>query len=73
MGNPRAGNRTPRAEALAIGRPEGLLAIGLLGDEAMAKADLLKLLTQEMQISCVFGLKYHKIFLISHKVLGRLI
>ena len=50
MGNPRAGNRTPRAEALAIGRPEGLLAIGLLGDEAMAKADLLKLLTQEQGI-----------------------
>ena len=72
VGNPRAGNRTPRAEALAIGRPEGLLAIGLLGDEAMANADLLKLLTQEI-ISCVFGLKYHKIFLISHKVLGRLI
>ena len=45
----------------------------LLGAKALAKADLLKLLTQEMQISCVFGLKYHKIFLISHKVLGRLI
>ena len=30
VGNPRAGNRTPRAEALAIGygMPYGLLAIG---------------------------------------------
>ena len=45
----------------------------LFGAKALAKADLLKLLTQEMQISCVFGLKYRKIFLISHKVLGRLI
>ena len=50
-------------------------AIGdrLFGAKALAEADLLKLLTQEMQISCVFGLKYHEIFLISHKVLGRLI
>ena len=50
-------------------------AIGnrLLAIEVVAEVDLLKLLTQEMQISCVFGLKYRKIFLISHKVLGRLI
>ena len=70
IGIPRASNRTPRAEALAIGRPEGLLAILIspirlersLVELAYgcAKADLLKLLTQEMQISCVFGLKYHK-------------
>ena len=35
----------------------------LFGAKALAKADLLKLLTQEMQISYVFGLKYHRYFL----------
>ena len=77
----RKGHRTTTravcAEILSLvhGIVLGNWAIGyrLLGDEALAKADLLKLLTQEMQISCVFGLKYHKIFLMSHKVLGRLI
>ena len=70
----RTTTRAVCAEVLSLvhGIAVGNWAIGyrLLGDEAMAKADLLKLLTQEMQISCVLGLKYHKIFLISHKVLG---
>jgi hypothetical protein len=48
LGNSRASDRLFGAKALA---------------KALAKADLLKLLTQEMQISCVFGLKYHRYFL----------